>query len=563
MENNNILNKLNHIASSLGEATLDDLIMFMSEKQNNSLSIDDVVYDNNKWEKFRKWELEKIAAGDIEPSINHKAIFDQYENYLLKKENQSLVEGENFKKLQSLTKEIKDELLNNKEIDVKKFANLANEADGTFMNIMKEHYSELLKAPEIEEEKINIDIKNLSGQELNKISNTDINKILISQLESIDLDVAEDRQKFFKFLAGFKSSSYSFRNQMLLMFQCEARGFAQVTGTFSEWKKNKTYIKPGEKAMTICVPNIYTGYLAVETDESGVKRKTILPNPITPQEKAKYNKKVAEGEYEKIEYTKFRYANCIFAINQTAMKEQDREKYLQRYNAYNTTKENEGVYDRLKVIVGKCGITLKEEDKNIEATGYITHNTNEIYISSEMPVDAKISVLTHELGHYLMKHTEKKYYPEGYELNHPNRELQAQLISHVVLEGVGINSESESSLKYINHYIGENRENGTLNEVKKDRLFCHLQLTSDVSSDLINAITAEELTDEHIKKLNDFQPNYYKFDAITGKSSIVTVEEHRREELKQLNKKMEDVKKAANALEQPKVNVRVNDNVME
>ena len=49
--------------------------------------------------------------------------------------------------------------------------------------------------------------------------------------------------------------SYSLGNELLAMFQCQARGLrAGPLATFPKWKELGRLVRKGEKALTLCMP---------------------------------------------------------------------------------------------------------------------------------------------------------------------------------------------------------------------------------------------------------------------------------------------------------------------
>ena len=100
----------------------------------------------------------------------------------------------------------------------------------------------------------------LTKEELKKLSSTELAEKMTEQLESIQFDVASERQEFFKFLSGFNSYNYTYRNCMLLRAQAEERGLMPVFATMKEWNKKHTSIKSGQRALLLCTPQKYNVY---------------------------------------------------------------------------------------------------------------------------------------------------------------------------------------------------------------------------------------------------------------------------------------------------------------
>lgn len=545
-EKNNIVKQYMHIASFLGDSMIENLSDYIQFSGVEVSSLEDLIYDETNWSKFRTWQTEQFKSGSLRPNLDHCRIFDQY-LYFLNKKSELIpdYDKDTEQALKNHLASIKDKLRKaDEKTDLSWFGDDQAEMDSKFLALREKYESQYSHLP-LDNKLKAINLVSLDKNQLAQLNNKQIQELLVAQLEKVDMDSSEDRIKFFKFMSGFNNSHYTVRNKILLFAQCMARDYIPVCGSFNEWKERNVFVNKGEQGLSICVPYKYNMYTQ-KINQDGVEFNVRLPFPITQQEVTDYDEAVKEGKYQKHELTGFRYSNTIFSLNQTNMKEEERLKYIQRYNGHNTSEENADIYKRLKVIVGELGITLREEESNKEYLGYVSKNDKkEIFVKLDMPLDAKISVITHELGHFLMRHTNKDF-PDQYSLGKGDREIQAQLVSHLVCEGVGVDTENESSIKYLNSYLGDNRYMGKLEDISKEKLFCHLQLVSGISNDLKMAITSDELTKEQIKILQNFVPDIYQIDEETGRPTVINRKEFakqiRDEELKDVNKALEEAK---------------------
>lgn len=550
MENeNNIAKRYMHLASFLGDSTVENLSDYILFSDNKIQSLDDLFYDEKEWELFRNWQVEQFSKGTIRPNLDHCRIFDQY-IYFLNKKSEMLPDysGDEATAFRNNIISIKKRLREaTDKTDLTWFGEAQKEVDSKFLAFRERYESSYAHLP-LDARLKEFDMSSLSKDQLGQLTSKQMQELLVAQLEKFDLDIVEDRIKFFKFMSGFNNSHYTMRNRMLLLAQCNARSYIPVCGSFKEWKDRKVFVNKGETGLAICVPYKFYNYTQ-KIDDDGVPFTIRLPFPVTQEEVDDYEAGVKEGKYEKHELTGFRYSNTIFALNQTNMKEEERLKYIQRYNGHNTSEENAEIYKRLKVIVGELGITIHEEESNKEYLGYVTRNGGkDLFVKLDMPMDAKISVITHELGHFLMRHADANY-PDQHELGKSDREIQAQLVSHLVCEGIGVDSENESSINYLNSYLGENRYMGKLEDISKEKLYCHLQLVGDLCTELKNAILSDELTKQQIKDLKDFVPDIYQIDDETGKPTVINRKEYMKKmqetELKEVNKALEEAKKTS------------------
>lgn len=396
-----------------------------------------------------------------------------------------------------------------------------------------EKYSQIL-LDIIHSENDNFNSKRLgefTNKELSGLNAAGLRQKFIQEIENIRFDRLEERQEYLRFLSNFRSSNYSNRNKNLLFAQCKLRGISDVVGTLKEWNMQGTMVKKGEYGLTICMPTIQEYYY--EVDENGVKQR--ISSEKVASEKKILDEKIKTGKVVKKEQVYFNYKPVIFSIDQTSMKEQDRIKYLQRYNAYNTSAENEFVLEKEKNMIQRLGIDITYRDSSSSSIGFVTTKWDTIGLKEDMPIDSQISVLTHELGHYLL-HRHSDINPDGYnnirDKKHPyaltreDMEIQAQLFSQLVLEGLGIDSESENSMKYISQYLAlKNQTNDTtdtevvkISDASANVLYTHLEIVlqeANFVSKCLNKEIKEMVSDEDIKKIQNFVPDRFMFDSAT------------------------------------------------
>lgn len=287
--------------------------------------------------------------------------------------------------------------------------------------------------------------------ELGNYNAEELQKYLSKELEERALKDDKAYKEFIEFISSFRSCRYSQRNQLLLYIQAAEQGFLPVFGTFDEWKSKETSIKSGEHGLTICKPIIGDVYTVSRVNEDGkeVKERYV---------KWKCNKdfiddleqRIAAGDKnvkKEKEVTGFTYIDSVFSMSQTTMQEQDRIEYLQRYNATNTSDENVELYGKLVDIAAALGRNVEEIDIKDESLGWVERIGDKIAIKKDMPVDSKCSVLTHEIGHTIL-HIRNDV-AEG----KAQKEVQAQLFSHLAMLKLGIDAEKQFSLHYINSYL--------------------------------------------------------------------------------------------------------------
>lgn len=344
---------------------------------------------------------------------------------------------------------------------------------------------------------------------LGNYSADELQKFLSKELEDRALKDQKAYREFIEFIASFRSSRYSQRNQLLLYIQATEQGFLPVFGTFDEWKNKGTSIKGGEKGLTICKPIIGDVYYEkVDEDGTEVKHK-YYKWKCSKEFIDKLEQRVAAGDknvQKTQEVTGFTYIDSVFSMSQTTMQEQDRIEYLQRYNAKNTSEENAELYNKLIAIASALGRTVEERDIKDESLGWVEREGNKIVLKKDMPTDSKCSVLAHEIGHTLL-HIRNDV-AEG----KAQKEVQAQLFSHLAMLKLGIDAEKQFSLQYINSYLKAGVKSAPMFDVDGKELSPGQVLQVNIAAvlpavDLLVQTVgdkAQPIDADSLKKLQDF-----------------------------------------------------------
>lgn len=348
--------------------------------------------------------------------------------------------------------------------------------------------------------------------ELGNYKAEELQKYIAKELEENALKTNDQRLKFMEFLGSFSSSRYSAGNQLLLYIQASREQYTKVFGTFDEWRDKGTSIKKGEKAMTICRPIFTDTYVEKLLGEGHTYETRHFKYMLPKKEIERLELAVKAGRARK-EYllSSFTFIDSAFSISQTTMEESDKIEYLQRYNAKNTSEENVDLYKKLVNISEAIGRKVEERDFQNSSIGWVERYeginilpdapedariqiraktqeivllegkrgklSNEEYklkiakienkykrfskwtegakivIKKDMPIDSKVSVLAHEIGHKIL-HIQN--YDGGSKSQH---EVQAQLFSHLAMLKLGIDAEKQFSLSYINGWLNQGEKN--------------------------------------------------------------------------------------------------------
>lgn len=462
--------------------------------------------------------------------------------------------------------------IENEANDLKNNSNTLNVLKQNVLTSLENHSVDLVRMKEsfvtdcvkLEKEKaFNKGFGELTKNELNNLSTKELEDKMVNSLNDIQFDVAQERQEFFKFLSGFKSANYSYRNCLILQAQAKEHDYAPVFASMKEWNKQKTSVKKGSNGLYLCTPQTFNIYF--EKNEDGTQSR--LPVTFDKDEIKTREEAVKEGSLTKTSRMTFKFIPTIFSITQTNMKEEDKVKYLQQYNSHNTSEQNKAVLKKELELCEKLGFKVQKHSGQ-SAIGWLSYNSDVISLDENLPVDAQISTLTHELGHYFFhrfpeinpmvaQNKKDKKYDKTYHLSHNDREIQAQLFSHIVLEGMGVDSESEYSLRYINGYLfkGEKNEDLSLNDVSKSTLNAHLQIVHKHALEFTKVMEAETITDMDIKNLQDFMPDRYIWDKNSQRASVVlnsTIIAKEQEELAKIEeaKKIQEERQQENKKQQ-------------
>ena len=104
---------------------------------------------------------------------------------------------------------------------------------------MKENITLPVANQEVQTQRQNI--KSLLG----KYNADELQKFISKELEENALKSEQAEKQFIEFLASFRSSRYSARNQLMLYIQAYLNEYVPIFGTFDEWKEKGTSIQPG------------------------------------------------------------------------------------------------------------------------------------------------------------------------------------------------------------------------------------------------------------------------------------------------------------------------------
>ena len=222
-----------------------------------------------------------------------------------------------------------------------------------------------------------------------------------------------------------KFHQYSYRNALLILFQCPHA--SQVAG-FGTWKELGRQVKKGEKGIQILAPCNFQR--VVERDKIDPKTGRTLYGPD--------GKPLTEKEYTAP--NRFRIAH-VFDLSQTEGRELppvappaltgDVEDYA-------------GIYDRLAAI---SPLPVVQEDFQQIAYGYASLTENKVVVKPGLSQVQTIKTLVHEIAH-AKRHQPGAFLEEQTPAQKQQNEIEAESIAYVVCQHFGIDT-SDYSLAYV------------------------------------------------------------------------------------------------------------------
>lgn len=535
-----------------------DIELFREMPENKELSFSDILSTQENWGKFRKWQNNEILIGNIKLDRNRVENWIHiYYGSMAKKFNANFgVMNEDFvKSFKNYEKEIiklNDEwkkfnnkyFAGNKELPL--FWKKTEDLEKKFIELSDEITKQIVNSDGLKNETIQNKSNYFNSFVAGNMSSKEIDDMIINQLEQSRIKSKEDKLEFLAWYSRFPCNDYSMRNKVAILIQCEENKCLPIVAGYNQFKEMNIHVLQGEKArIGICYKRDQTFYLS--KDENGVFRKFVNYNTHSKLEKKACEEKVQSGEYKKITQSYFKWGTNLFTLEQTDLPESERPEFIQRYTKTNDTAENIKLYEKMLKLCDCIDIVVEEKNTHNSALGWITNDlhpdgANIVTINKDMPIDAKLSCLAHELGHYFMKHTDTSYYPERFKLSHKQKEIQAQLVSHLVLNSLGVDTQNESSAKYLNSYIGENSlDSDVMSSLSTEEFYKSLALVDDLSKKMSGCLKMEEITKENLTELIEFEPNFIEYDADENKFTIVNAKKFENHQIELIKKQTEEI----------------------
>lgn len=261
----------------------------------------------------------------------------------------------------------------------------------------------------------------------------------LEQMEQIIEDIASGWDKNPMLMAealefGEKFHNYSVKNQMLIYAQ---NPHAQYVASFNKWNELGSKITKGEHGLKVFVP-VKATYL--ETIDKKTNEPALVPlRYATAEEKAAYK----EGLIKGLETLRFK-VGTVFDISQT---DYPKEKYPELFNMGYSKEESrqivEGMINFSKEKL-QCPVEIKDMT-SITLRGCYYPKFNHIQLNDKMEDTAKMSTLSHELGHAMIHREES-------EKSTLRKEFEADAVSILISSHFGEEITDGRKSHFVSHY---------------------------------------------------------------------------------------------------------------
>lgn len=306
---------------------------------------------------------------------------------------------------------------------------------------------------------------------------------LYQQMVNIHKD-PKTKKEFDDFLYNLKYANLDYKNKHLVFEQLRANNHLDVLGTKEEWEA--LGFKVDKKAKSYYVEFHHTISKIGLKDKNGKVK--IMGFSDTIDKEVWEALKIQDNYYEEQQLAKFINKN-LYSMSQTNAPENKRPEILQRWNKESTLPHPKTVYSRLIKTTEKLGCKINLDLKShSEKLGY--YSDKNIHLQYNMPTEASIAVLSHEIGHFLHKE-----FLQNYPV--PELELEAQIFSHILQSNLGMTSQKYQSLKFMSNQLLLDESNKEKNEKTVEEIFDRMKPIADLFTDVING-------QESIKTLKQF-----------------------------------------------------------
>lgn len=255
----------------------------------------------------------------------------------------------------------------------------------------------------------------------------------MQEIEDLTNDMTEKIESYFvseealKEHLAFMSSFYNYSLQNMFLIDKQFPG-ARAVGSFNFWKEKGAYVKKGEKGIKILVP---TPVEYFKRNDDWVQ---------TRYANAKEKEQIKKGEIETRKKLFFKIGH-VFEYTQTDAREKGLEvsQIFGQYHKDGEIENNKEMLEALQKIADKVGFTILDEPREELGTakGAAYPYLKEIALNPRNTDYENVTTLIHELAHA------KLHTPDTRDkLTTAEREFQAEMVSYVVANRYGIDTEN-------------------------------------------------------------------------------------------------------------------------
>ena len=206
--------------------------------------------------------------------------------------------------------------------------------------------------------------------------------------------------------------NYSLGNQLLAMFQCQAKGLkAGPMATYPRWKELGRHVRKGEKALTLCMP-------------------------LTLKRKQDSDADTDSADGESIAFTRFVYRSRWFVLSQTEGQALP-EPSIPAWDA-----------QRALTTLDVTEVEFTSTDGNV--MGYARERNIALNPLNPLPHKTRF----HELAHVLLGHTAEGQHADGEATPRNLRECEAEAVALLCCAALDLPGLEESR-GYIQHWWGQ------------------------------------------------------------------------------------------------------------
>ena len=271
----------------------------------------------------------------------------------------------------------------------------------------------------------------------------------------------ENWKGFLDYLHKMSGYNYSFRNQLLLLWQDPE---ATMVRTFRQWQSDfNRYVKKGEKAIYLLRP------MTIRVDEHG-------------------NRDPEGTEHKLIGFTSF----PVFDIRQTDGEPLPESPYSVPISQRIPL---ESITNALEQYIQDKGYTfVNKSTEHPLSEGWTNFSSNTVWIRPELHQAQRINILAHEIAHIELHHPSLNR-----DLPRPVKEVEAESCAYLVCKELGIDV-GDASFSYIGNWA-----NGQTNNVEAVfKTLDNVKTAATTVLDIVQPLIAEqdenENTPENIKK---------------------------------------------------------------